>query len=345
MDDLLTAMVSTYTETSSPKFRTPNAKRTSLNHLLAPKSFVDTILGACLRLKRLLRTEPHYELYDAEPLSDGNQKYEVRAYDLRGLSLKVRNYKIRNLKRASARSSCVGSLEQGGKIWVIFADAGADLVPEAFRDCDPLWCTKEEYDRAFPVLEPSRPYNFEKNEKEALQDGAVVEAYNPSFEKLLEEELSQRMDTHQTLVDRLPERLVALFNSFHNEDKTTTLLENQKKIKSPEQAKRLRDRQRRSRQTKRMAKTALRLGANSDSMARTIDMASEPPTERSSEDENNHVAVDNSIVIQVQDDPERKFLCDICRMTKRNHLFGYACLSEFEGKYSCSKSFGGDVHV
>ena len=150
-------MVSIHTETSSPKFGTPNAKSTSLNHLLAPESFVDTILGACLRLKRLLRKEPHYEVYAADSLSDGNQKYEVRAYDLRGLSLKVRNYRIRNLKRASARSSCIGSFEQGGKQWLVFADAGANLVPEPFRDYGPPWSTKEEYDRAFPVLEPRRP--------------------------------------------------------------------------------------------------------------------------------------------------------------------------------------------
>ena len=267
-------MVSTHTETSSPRFETPNAKRISLNHLLVYESFVDTILGACLRLKRLLRTEPHYEVYDAESLSDGNQKYEVRAYNLWGLSPKARNYKIRNLKRASARSSCIRSLEQGGKKWLVFADARADLVSEPSRDCSPLWCTKKEYDRAFPVLEPRRPDNCEKPEKKALQDGIVVESYEASFAKALEEELSKRLDANQALevIDRVRERLVASFKSCHYDDKITPMPEKRKKPKSPEQAKQLRDRQRLSRQTKRMAKAASKTVAYSDSMCQTLDM-------------------------------------------------------------------------
>ena len=252
-------MVSTRSEMSSPESVAPNAKSISLKHLLAYESFTDTILGACLRLKRLVRTESHYEVYDAESLSNGNQNYEVRVYNLRGLSLKVRNYKIRNLKRACARSSCIGSLEQGGKKWLVFADARADLVPEPSRDCGPLWCTKGEYDRTFPVLESRRPYNSEKTEKEALQDGLIVEAYDASFEKALEEELS-KLDAYQALevVDRVRERLVASFKPCHNGDKITPLSEKRRKIRSPEQAKRVSDRQRLSRQTRRRAKAALK---------------------------------------------------------------------------------------
>ena len=243
-------------------------------------------------------------MYDAESLFDGNQEYEVRAYNLRGLSLIVRNYKNRNLKRASARSSCIGSLEQAGKKWLVFADAGADLVPEPFRDCGPLWCTKEEYDRAFPVLEPRRPYNPESPEKEALQDGAVVEAYDPSFEKALEEELSKRLDAHQALevIDRLRERLVASFKNFHHGDKSRPSSEKRKKIKSPEQAKRLRDRQWLSRLTKRMAKTALKSSANSDSISQPLDMTSGSPTDAFSGNENNQVAANHTIDNQLQED-------------------------------------------
>ena len=312
-------MVSAHTETSSPKIETPNAKSISLNHLIAYESFVDTILGACLRLKRLLRTEPHYEVYDAESLFDGNQKYEVRAYNLRRLSHKVRNYKIKNLKRASARSSCIGSLEQGGKKWLVFADAGADLVPEPFRDFGPLWCTKEEYDRAFPVLEPRKPYNSQKTEKEALQDGVVVESYEASFAKALEEELSKRLDANQALevIDRLRERLVASFKSCHYDDKITPMSEKGKKPKSPEQAKRLRDRQRLSRLTKRMAKTALKSSANSDSMSQPFDMTSGSPTEAFLGNENDQVAANHTVDDQFQERFEKGVEREFRRVVER----------------------------
>ena len=340
-------MVSTQAETLSPKLEPPNAKSISLNHLLAYESFVDTILGACLRLKRLLRTEPHYEVYDAESLSDGSQKYEVRAYNLQGISPKVRMYRNRNLNRAEERTSWIGSLKQGGKKWLVFADAGAEIVPEDSGDCSPLWCTKPDYDRAFPVLEQHRTYSLKKTEKEALQDGVVGESYEASFTKALIEEHSNRLDAYQTLegIEDVRGRLVASFKSFHSDDKTALMSEQRKKIKSTEQAKRLRDRQRLSRQRKRTTKTALRLGANVNSMSQTHDMTSGPPTETISGDEKNHVAVDKPTAIQVQEDLERLLLCDICRMTKHNHLFGYACLSELEGKYQCSKSFGGDMNV
>ena len=298
-------MVSARTETSSPIVDTPNAKSMSLNHLLAPESFVDTVLGAWLRLKRLLRTETHYEVYDAESLSDRNQKYEVRAYNFRGLSLKIRNYKIRNLKRASTRSSCIGSLEQGGKKWLVFADPRVDLVPEPSGDCSPLWSTRDEYDRAFPVLEPRRPSDCEKSEKEAFQDGVVVESYEVSFAKALEDELSKILDAKQALevIDRLRERVVASLQSCLPDDKIAPISDNQKKPKSPEQAKRLRDRQRLSRQKKRVAKTALNLSANSDGMSQTLDMTSEPPTETFSGNENIQVALDTAMtIVQKQQD-------------------------------------------
>ena len=285
-------MASTFTETSSPKIESPSAKIISLNHLLAPESFVDTILGACLRLKRLVRAESYCEVYDAESLSDGNQKYEVRAYNLRGLSLKVRQYSIRNLKRASARSSCIGSLDQRGKKWLVFANARADLVPEPFEDCGPLWRTRDEYERAFPILEPHKPHNSEKIEKEALQDRVVVESYDASFEKALEEELSKRLGAIQAIevIDRLRERLVASFKSCHHDDKITSISEKTKKPKSQEQAKRLRDRQRLSRQTKRTAKATLKIAAKSDSMRQTLDMTSGPRTEALAGNQNDHVA-------------------------------------------------------
>lgn len=304
-------MVSTHTETSSPHFETLHTKSISLNDQLSYESFGDAILGACLRLKRLLRTETHYEVYDAESLSNGNQKYEVRAYNLRGLSLKVRNYKIRNLKRASARSSCIGSLEQGGKKWLVFADPRADLVPEPSGDCSPLWSTRDEYDRAFPVLEPRRLSNCEKSEKEAFQDGVVVESYEVSFAKALEDELSKILDAKQALevIDRLRERVVASLQSCLPDDKIAPISDNQKKPKSPEQAKRLRDRQRLSRQKKRMAKTALSLSANSDGMSQTLDMTSEPPTETFSGNENNQVALDRAIaILQEQQDLIKRML-------------------------------------
>ena len=328
-------MVSTHAGTSSPRFETPNAKSISLNHLLAPESFVDTILGACLRLKRLLRTEPHYEVYDAESLSDKSQKYGVRAYNLRGLSPKIRNYRLRNLKRASARSSYIDTLEQGGKKWLIFADDGADLVPEPFRDCDPLWCTREEYYRAFPALEPRRPYNPEKTEKEAFQDAITLDAYDTSFEKALQREL-WKLGPWQALevINRVRERLLASSKSCHNDDIVEPLSVKQKKTKSPEQAKRLRDRQRLSRQNTRMAKTALRLSANKHNVPRTLDTTPETLDEASSGNEISHVAADETIAIQVQEDIESSFLCEVCRMTPhgqratiRNYqvLFGYCC--------------------
>ena len=266
---------------------------------------VDTILGACLRLKRLLRTEPHYEVYDAECLSDGAQKYEVRAYNLRGLSLKLRNYRIRNLKRASARSSCIGSLEQGGKKWLIFADPQADLIPEPSGDCSPLWSTRGDYERAFPVLEPPRPHKPEQPEMEAFQDGEIVEEYDASFEKALEEELS-KLDAHQALevINRVRERLVASSKFCHNDHTVTPLSKKQKKMKSPEQAKRLRDRQRLSREKKRMAKTALNANSDNSSLAlaflyrrvwiRAIDKAIEDADAQKDEDEDDGEEVDDT---------------------------------------------------
>lgn len=196
--------------------------------------------------------------------------------------------------------------------WLVFADAGADLVPEPFQEYDPFWSTKEEFDRAFPVLEPRRPY---KAETEAFQDGVTVESYDASFEKALKGELSN-WDACQALelINRVREPLVALSKLCHTDDTVTPLSEKQKKIKSPEQAKRLRDRQRLSRQRKRTAKTALRLAANSDSMSQTLDMTSEPAIETSSGNENNRVAIDQTIDNQLQEDFE-DCLCYICRMT------------------------------
>lgn len=251
-------------------------------------------------------------MYDAESLSDGNQKHEVRAYNLRGLSPKARKYRNRNLNRAEGRSSWIRSLEQGGKKWLVYADAPADLVPEPSRDCGPLWCIKEDYDRAFPVLEPCRPYNSEKTEEEALQDGLIVETYDASFEKALEEELS-KLDAYQALevVDRVRERLVASFKPCHNGDKITPLSEKRRKIRSPEQAKRVSDRQRLSRQTKRRANAALKTGENSDSMGQTLDMTSGPRTEAFLGKENNHVATNHTIGNQLHKDPQR-CLCYIC---------------------------------
>ena len=342
-------MVSTYTETPNPKYKIPNAKSISLNHQLAYESFGDTILGACVRLKRLLPTETHYEVYDAESLSDRNQKYEVRAYNLRGLSLKVRNYKIRNLKRASARSSCIGSLEQGGKKWLVFADPRADLVPEPSGDCSPLWSTRDEYDRAFPVLEPRRLSNCENSEKEAFQDGVVGESYEVSFAKALEDELSKRLDAKQApeVINRVRERVVASSKSYHPEDKITPMSEKQKKPKSPEQAKRLRDRQRLSRQTKRRAKTALRLGANGDNMSQTVDTASEPPTETSLGNENNHGPADKTIAIQLQKSIRNSrgsyFMCGVCRKRLRLRKLerGYSCLKELGNRYALVRWLAG----
>ena len=309
-------MVSTHTEPSSPRFKTSNAKNISLNHLLAPESFVDTILGACLRLKRLLRTESHFDVYDAEALSDNNHKYEVRAYNLRGLSPNLRNYRIRNLKRASARSLYIDSLEQGGKKWLVFADVRADPVPEPSRDCQPLWYTKEEYDLAFPVLEPRRPHNTGKPEKEAFQDAVTLEAYDMSFEKVLGAELS-RFTAYQALevIDRVRERLLASSKSWNNDDTVKPLSVKQKKTKSPEQAKRLRDRQRHSRQKTRMAKTALKLDANSDSSPQPLDMAPKTLIETPSGNELSHVAADEAITIQVQEDNESSCFRDVGRMT------------------------------
>ena len=283
---------------------TSNAKRISLNHLLAPESFVDTILGACLRLKRLLRTEPHYEVYDAESLSEGNQKYEVRAYNLRELSIKGRNYRIRNLKRASTRSSYIGSLEQGGKKWLVFDDPRADLVSEPSRDLSPLWSTRDEYERTFPILEPHKPDNLENPEKEAPQDGVVIESYEASFAKALEEELLERLDTHQTLevIDRIRARLVASSQFAHYDDRLTSMSEKRKESKSSGQAKRLRDRQRLSRQTRRKAKAALRTGATGDSMPQTPDMTLGPPTEVFSENECSHVATNHIVDNETQEE-------------------------------------------
>ena len=346
IDDLLTAMVSTHTETSTPKFETPNAKIISLNHQLAYESFGDTILGACLRLKRLIRTETHYEVYDAESLSDGNQKYEVRAYNLRGLSLKVRNYRIRNLKRASARSSCIGSLEQGGKKWLVLADPQADLIPESSGACSPLWSTRDEYERAFPVLESHKPDDSEKIEKEALQDRVVVEAYDVSFEKALEDELSKRLDAKQALevIDRVRERLVASSKPCHPDDKIRPMSEKQKKPKSPEQAKRLRDRQRLSRQTKRRVKTALRLVANGDNMSQTVDTASEPPTETSLGKENNHGPADKTFAIQIRNQLRRLLRTPFNRMKMHDYptsAYGHICPNELWGDDSCLSELEG----
>ena len=376
---------------SDLRFGATNARKHSLNYLVPYESFIDTILGGCLRLKGFLRTEQHYEVYDAESLHDETQKYEVRAYDLRELPPKVRNYRIKNLKRASARSSCVGSLKQGGKKWLVFADVPADLVQQPFRNCGPTWCTKEEYARAFPVTEPSRPYDPKKTEKKALQDGAVVEAYDPSIEKALEEELSQRLDARQTLVDRVPERLVALSKPCHEDNEMIHLSEKQKKLKSPEQAKRLRDRQRLSRQERRKAKAvlkmgetintipqtldmtsgppieiesaeqkkrprdrqqlsrqerrkakaALKMGETSNSIPQTLDMTSGPPTKTSSENEHDHVAADKSIAIQVQEDLERRFLCDICRIAMRAWE-GTFMFEELDGRRACLRALGGE---
>ena len=250
-------MASPHSETSSTKLVALNAESNSVEHLLAYESFTDTILGTCLRLKRLVRTKSHYGVYYAESLSDGNQEYEVRAYNLRRLSVKERNYKIRNLKRASARSSCIGSLDQGGKRWLVFTDTRLELTPEPVRDYGPLWRTKEEYDRAFPVLEPQNPYNSDNSEDEPPQNEAVAEAFNARVEKALTEEPLKNPGIYQ-VIDEPRELLVTSFNSCHHYKETTSLSEERKKIKSPEQEKRLRDRHRLSRQTKGRAKAALK---------------------------------------------------------------------------------------
>ena len=282
---------STQFAASGPRFGATDAKNNSLNHLIPYESFIDTILGGCIRLKGLLRTQPHYEVYAAESLSDVNQNFAGRAYILRGLSLRLRNYRIRNLNRAEARSSWIGSLEQGGQRWLVFADARVELVPEPFRDGGPLWCTEEEFDRAFAVLEPRRPYNSENVEEEAIQDGVVVEASDTSSETAREKKLSRRLDACQApeVIHRLRKLLVA------NYYKSTSLSEKRKKIKSPEQGKRLRDRQRLSRQTKRRAKAALETGANSDSMCQTLDITSGPRIEVFSGSESNNVATSQTI--------------------------------------------------
>ena len=164
------------------------------------------------------------------------------------------------------------------------------------------------------------------------------------------------------MIGRLRERVVTSFKPCHPHDEITPMSEKQKKIKSPEQAKRLRDRQRLSRQTKRRAKAAPRLGAKSDSMSQPLDMASEPPTETSWEIEFNHVAAYKAIAMQVQEDLERLFLCDVCDMIMRS-LGGTSLFQELVGQdledlffcdncrmsmrawggYSCLKSLGGDI--
>ena len=235
-----------------------NAKRESLNHLIPYESFVNTILGGCLCLKGLQSTRPHYEVYAAQSLFDRNQNFAVRAYTLRGLAPRVRAYRIRNLNRAATENSCLGSLEQGGKKWLVFTEARAELVPESLRDCGPVWRARDDYERAFPVLEPQKLSNFGKSEKQTHQDEMVVEACNARVERALKEEL---LSAYQ-VIDGLRELLVTSFNSCHHYEEYKLLSEERKKIKSPEQEKRLRDRQRLSRQTKRRAKAALKPDAN-----------------------------------------------------------------------------------
>ena len=212
---------------SGPGLGATNAKRKSLNHLIPYESFIDTILGGCLRLKGLLRNEPHYEVYVAGSLSDRDHKFVVRAYILRGLAVRVRDYKIRNLKRASARSSCIGSLDQGGKRRLAFTDSRVELAPEPFRDCGLLWRTKEEYDRAFPVLEPLKPYNSENTEKNTPQEETVVEACSARVEKAPEEEPLKHPGAYR-VIDGLCELLVTSFNSCHHYKEITSLSEERK---------------------------------------------------------------------------------------------------------------------
>ena len=119
------------------------------------------------------------------------------------------------------------------------------------------------------------------------------------------------------MIDRLRERLVASSKSCHNDDRIAPISERRKKIKPPEKAKRLRDRQRLSRQTKRMAKTALGLDANSDSMPQTLHMTSEPPTETFGESENNHVSSDHAVDDQLQERFEKGVEWEFRRVVER----------------------------
>ncbi len=293
---------STQLAASGPRIGAPNAKTNSLNHLIPYEAFIDAILGGCLRLKGLLRTESHYEVYAAESLSDRNQKFEVRAYILRGLAPRERNYRIRNLKRASAHSSFIASLDQVGKKWLVFACCQDRLSSSPPKNHEPFCSTGEIYEReddesAFPTLDTYKSCGYKGRDKEGSETDTTVVTYDHNFEKAfgdelltkLEafgEELLTKLEIAQALdvVDRLRERVMAWFEPCPGGQKDTMKLGKRTKTKSPEQLQRARDRQRLRRQAKRLAKAPY---VDSQIASGTINRVAKPEVEHVSESKYN----------------------------------------------------------
>ena len=279
---------------SGPRYRASNAQTNSLNHLIPYEAFIDAIIGCCFRLKGLLRTELHYEVYAAESISDRNQKFEARAYSLRGLTPRERNYRVRNLGRASGHPSCIASLDQVGKKWLVFACCQDGLLSSPPKSHDPFYSTgegygRDDYESAFPSLDTCKPCGYKGTDKEGIKTDTAAVTYDHNFEKALEEELLTKRDAAQALdvVDRLRERVVAWFEPCPGGQKEIMKPGKQTKKKSPEQLQRASDRQRLKRQAKRLAKKSY---VDSKTISGTIDRVAAPEVEHAWESKYNDLA-------------------------------------------------------
>jgi hypothetical protein len=103
-------------------------KSISSNLLVPYENFVGAILGSSFRLLGFLRSENHGDIYAAEdliPLKIGAySRYETKAYLLRGIDPKLHGYRVRNLRKLKAETSFVTSIEQNGRVFIVYVVDG-----------------------------------------------------------------------------------------------------------------------------------------------------------------------------------------------------------------------------
>ena len=127
----------------------------SLAHLINYENYQGAFLGQYLRLQGLIRSETHCDVHKATSIFNEGEIYEARAYTLRGVSSKERMYRVRNLKKRAAQPSFLGSLEQGGRKWLVFSGGFSDLrpvSPELPEKGGKAWRDRIDFERSFPRL-------------------------------------------------------------------------------------------------------------------------------------------------------------------------------------------------
>ena len=117
------------------------------------ESRIGAVVGGHFVLRGLISTKLCYDVHAVTDVCT-DMVYTAKAYRIRGTKGNERKYRLISLKRNALKTSCIGSVDQGGRKWLFFSGGIERFVETGSPNDVSAWYGEEKYQYHFPALSP-----------------------------------------------------------------------------------------------------------------------------------------------------------------------------------------------